>query len=148
MADIFSQEDCETWLESMTDVPHVEKDTPDKPIFLKKLRTVWAKHPQFDANNTILVDDCRYKSLKNNYENCLAIRSYEPKVVARDAPLYLNDLIMPWLLGWITDPYPTAYTRKNPMFDIEDDISGLVADYFIAMEGYSYRSDPPDLQDY
>lgn len=131
----------------MAEVPHVPEHVLNKPVFLKNLRTVWARHPSFDASNTILVDDCRYKSLKNNYENCLAIRSYDPLVVDKDYPFYLLHLILPWLQGWIHDRYPTAYTRKNPIFDIEDDVSGYVADYFIQMEGYTYRFDPPDLGD-
>lgn len=53
------------------------------------------QHLQFDANNTILVDDCGYKFLKNNYDNFLAIRSYKPMVAAQDVPLYLLDLIIP-----------------------------------------------------
>ena len=131
MADIISQEDCETWRWSMAEVLHVPQHVLDKPVFLKNLRTVWARHPLFDASNTILVDDCRYKSLKNNYENCLAIRSYDPPVVDKDYPFYLLDLILPWLQGWIEDQYPTGYTRRNPIFDREDDVSGYVADYFI-----------------
>ena len=62
-------------------------------------------------------------------------------------PFYLVDLILPWLEGWLQDQYPTAYTRRNLIFDIEDDVSRYVADYFIEMEGYSYRFDPPDLGD-
>ena len=124
------------------------KDLHDKPVLLKKLRTIWARHPSFDASNTILVDDSRYKLLQNNYENCLAIRSYDPLVVEEKYPYYLMDLVWPWLDGWIQDEYPTAYSRRNPIFDIEDDVSRYVADYFIRMEGYSYRFDPPDLGDY
>lgn len=131
----------------MAEVPHVPDHVLNKPVFLKNLRTVWARHPLFDASNTILVDDCRYKSLKNNYENCLAIRSYEPPVVDKDYPFYLLDRILPWLQGWIEDQYPTSYTHKNLIFDTEDDVSGYVTDYFIQMESYSYRFDPPDLGD-
>lgn len=131
-------------MDRMEGIPGIDSAHSDKPVFLKKLRTVWARHPQFNANNTILVDDCRYKSLKNNYENCLAIRSYEPKVEVPNAPLYLTEYILPWLQRWLHDPFPTAYARKNPLFDIEDDISGFVTNHFIAMEMYSYREDPPN----
>lgn len=37
-----------------------------------------------------------------------------------------------------------GYCRKHPLFDVEDDLSPLVAEYFVAMEGYSYRFDPPN----
>lgn len=117
----------------------------DKPIFLKLLRTVWKKYPQFNAQNTILVDDTRYKSLKNDYESCVCIRSYEPKYYDPAKPKYLMDVIFPWLCGWIEDKFPTAYSRRTPLFDVEDDISSFVAEYFVAMEGYSYRFDPPQL---
>ena len=131
----------------MAEVPHVANDVLEKPVFLKNLRKIWARHPRFDASNTILVDDCRYKSLKNNYENCLAIRSYDPLVVEEACPFYLVDLILHWLKGWLQDQYPTTYTCRNPIFDVEDDVSRYVADYFIEMEGYSYRFDPPELGD-
>lgn len=130
-------------MKNMAEIPGIELSCSGKEVFLKKLRTVWAKHPQFDASNTILVDDCRYKSLKNNYENCLAIRSYEPKVDVPHSPGYMMTRILPWLFGWLKDPYPSAYTRKNPLFDIEDDISMFIANHFIAMEGYSYSFAPP-----
>ncbi len=131
------------WLSSIHMVPHVTSNVPDKPVFLKLLRTVWAKHPTYDSSTTILVDDCRYKSLKNDYENCLAIRSYEPTYDDPYYPLYLEHLVKPWLTRWIRDPFPTGYTRKNPIFDIEDDISPLVADLFVEREKYSYHFDPP-----
>lgn len=131
----------------MAEVSHLPEHVLDKLVFMKNLRKMWARHPLFDASNTILVDDYRYKSLKNNYENCLAIRSYNPPV-DKDYPFYLVDLILPWLQGWIQDQYPTVYTRKNAIFDTEDDVSGYVANYFIQIEGYSYTFDPPDLGDW
>ena len=60
------------------------------------------------------------------------------------APSYLTEHILPWLERWLRDPFPTAYARKNPLFDIEDDISGFVTNYFVAMEMYSYREEPPN----
>ena len=95
---MFSQEDCEVWLPNILNVPSVPGEVCDKPIFLKLLRSLWAKNLAFDANITILVDDCRYKSLKNDYENCLAIRSYNPMVVEQNDLFYLKDIILPWLL--------------------------------------------------
>ena len=133
----------------MDKIPGIDSDHSRKPIFLNKLRMVWARHPQFNGNNSILVDDCRYKSLKNNYENCLAIRSYKPKVEVPKvevpkAPSYLTEHIFSWLQWWLRDPFPIAYARRNPLFDIEDDISRLVPNYFIAMEMYSYGEEPPN----
>ena len=143
MAGIFSQEDCEIWRQSMRDVAFVQGT--DKPVFPKRLRTIWEKHPNFDATNTILVDDCRYKSLKNDYENCLAIKSYDPMVIEANDQFYLADVILPWLLGWIRDPYPRAYTRKHPIRSVQDEVSSYVTTHFLAVEGYSYKFDPPCL---
>lgn len=140
---MFSQEHCERWLPSIRDVPSMPVGVGDKPVFLKLLRRVWEKHPSYNASTTILVDDCRYKSLKNAYENCLAIRSYEPSYQDPYYPLYLNDLVKPWLQNWIIDPYPTAYSRQHPIFDVEDDLSPIVANYFVEREGYTYLFDPP-----
>ncbi|MCO5561074.1 hypothetical protein L7F22_014695 [Adiantum nelumboides] len=142
--DIFSQEDCEIWRDSFKCVPYVGVEFWQKPIFLKKLQRVWKKHPQFNASNTILLEDTRYKSLKNDYDNCLSIRSFDPGM-EREGSLYLTDIVEPWLLEWIRAPCPLAYCRKHPLFDVEDDLSPLVATYFVAMEGYSYRFDPPNM---
>ena len=115
-----------------------------KPVFQKKLQTVWEKHPEFNASNTLLLEDTHYKSLKNDYDNFLAIRAFEPEVEP-DGSSYLVDLVEPWLLEWIRDPCPLAYCRTHPFFDVEDDLSPLVANYFVEMEGYSYRFDPPKI---
>lgn len=131
----------------MQTIPFLSKDTSNKPVFLKNMKTVWEQHPEFDATNTLLVDDSRYKSLKNDYANCLAVRSYWAAVVNDNFPLYLMHEVLPWLLQWIHDTCPTAYSRKHPMFDVEDDVSPIIASYFVESEGYSYRFDPPDCFD-
>ena len=125
-------------------MPALLEEFGDKPIFLKLLRRVWRKHPQFNVATTLLVDDTRYKSLKNDYESCCCIRSYEPTYYDPQQPKYLMQLIFPWICGWLADKFPTAYSRHNPLFDVEDDISLYVANYFVSLEGYSYRFDPPD----
>lgn len=48
---IWSQDECEQ--EEHPDPELREK----KPLFIKDLRKVWAEHPQYDLNNTIIVDD-------------------------------------------------------------------------------------------
>ena len=116
----------------------------DKPIFLKLLWIEWERYPKFDASNTILLD-CRNKLLKNDYKNCLAIKSYDPMVIEANDQFYLADVILPWLLGWIRDPYPRAYTRKHPIRSVQDEVSSYVTTHFLAVEGYSYKFDPPCL---
>ncbi|MCO5599543.1 hypothetical protein L7F22_053649 [Adiantum nelumboides] len=142
--DIFSQEDCEIWHDSFKCVLYVGTKFWQKLVFLKKLQRVWEKHPQFNTSNTILLEDTRYKSLKNDYDNCLLIRSFDPGVEPKGS-LYLVDIVEPWLLEWIIAPCPLAYCEKHPLFNVEDDLSPLVAEYFVAMEGYSYRFDPPNM---
>lgn len=128
---MLSQEDCEVWLPNILDVPGMPGEVGDKPIFLKLLRSLWAKHWSFDTSTTILVDDYRYKSLKNDYKDFLAIRSYELTYLDPYYPLYLKDLVHPLLEDWIFAPHPIAYSLQHPLFDIEDDVSPLVTDYFI-----------------
>ncbi|MCO5553165.1 hypothetical protein L7F22_006686 [Adiantum nelumboides] len=142
--DIFSQEDCEIWRDSFKCVPYIDAKFWQKPIFLKKLQRVWGKHPQFNASNTILLEDTRYKSLKNDYDNCLFICSFDSGVKPEGSS-YLADIIKPWLLEWIRAPYPLFYCRKHSLFDVEHDLSPLVAEYFVAMEGYLYRFDPSNM---
>ena len=109
--------------------------------FLEEAADSWEKHPQFNASNTMLVEDTCYKSFKNDYLNCLPVRSFEPEVELENSS-YLANVVEPWLAEWIRDPCPLAYCRAHPMFNVEDDLSPLV-NYFVEMEGYSYRFDPP-----
>ncbi|KAI5074780.1 hypothetical protein GOP47_0010741 [Adiantum capillus-veneris] len=107
------------------------------------MKLLWHKYPQFNEASTLLVDDTRYKSLKNDYESCCCIRTYEPNYYDPNKPKYLMDVILPWITGWLDEKFPTAYSRRTPLFDVEDDISLYVVDYFVSLEGYSYRFDPP-----
>lgn len=115
-AGIFSQEDCEIWRDSFKSVSYVAQKFWQKPVFLKKLQTVWEKHLEFNgASNTLLLENTRYKSLKNDYDNCLAIRAFEPEVEP-DGSSYLANLVEPWLLEWIRDPCPLAYIIGLTLF--------------------------------
>ena len=91
------------------------------------------------------MDDSRYKSLKNDYESCLCVCSYEPYYYDPRAPLYMMDVIYLWLTGWIKDSFPTMYSRRTRLFDVQDDLTPLIADHFIAMEGYAYKFDPSPM---
>ena len=93
-----------------------------------------------------VVDDRGYKLMKNDYENCLAVRSYEPNYHDSRHPLYLQDLIEPQLIDQIQDAYSIAYTHKNPFYYLEDETSPLVVDYFIHQKGYSYRFHSLDIK--
>ena len=54
-------------------------------------------------------------------------------------------VIFPWICGWLADKFPTTYSRHNPLFDVEDDISLFAANYFVSMEGYLNCFDPADV---
>ncbi|KAI5069653.1 hypothetical protein GOP47_0015954 [Adiantum capillus-veneris] len=127
----------------MKDVAGLLGQFGDKPIFLKLLRRVWHKHPQFNEASTLLVDDTRYKSLKNDYESCSYIQTYEPNYYDPNKPKYLMDVVLQWITRWLDEKFPTSYSRHTPLFDVEANISLYVADYFVSLEGYSYRFDPP-----
>ncbi|MCO5578582.1 hypothetical protein L7F22_032426 [Adiantum nelumboides] len=139
--EIFSQKDCEIWRDSFKCVLYVGAKFWQKPVFLRR---VWKKHPQFNSSNTILLEDTRYKSLKIDYDNCLSIHSFDLGVEPEGSS-YLVDIVEPWLLEGIRAPCPLAYCKKHPLFDVEDDLSPLIAEYFVAMEGYLYWFDSPNM---
>ncbi len=58
---VFNQDQCES----------VKNPDPEskKPLFLKNLREVWLKYPQYDPTNTLLIDDSDDKS-RNNPKEC------------------------------------------------------------------------------
>lgn len=62
---VWSQKECEA-------VPHPDGDKVDKPLFLKNLARVWERFPQYNAGNTILVDNEPRKS-RNNPPSCLHV---------------------------------------------------------------------------
>ena len=71
---------------------------------------------------------------------CLYVLSYKSDYYDPRAPLYLMDVIYPWLTGWIKDSFPTMYSRCTPLFDVQDDLTPLIADHFIAVKGwYAYK---------
>ncbi|MCO5566454.1 hypothetical protein L7F22_020131 [Adiantum nelumboides] len=89
-----AREDCEIWRDSFKCVPYVDAKFWQKPVFLKKLRRVWEKHIQFNASNTILLEDTRYKSLKNDYDNRLSICSFDLEVELEGSS-YLANIVEP-----------------------------------------------------
>lgn len=44
-------------------------DNPHKPIFLKNLSSIWEKFPQYNASNTLIIDDSDAKMV-NNPQQC------------------------------------------------------------------------------
>ena len=47
----------------------VPTDNPHKPIFLKNLSVVWEEFPQYNASNTLIIDDSNAKMV-NNPKDC------------------------------------------------------------------------------
>ena len=68
---IFDQSDCDQVSESIApDIGEQRKDkSTKKPIFLKNLTKVWGRYPQFNEENTIIVDDSDHKMI-NNPKTC------------------------------------------------------------------------------
>ena len=75
-------------------------------MFLKNLSAVWAKHLEYNSSNTILIDDARYKSLKNPCENYICPPTFEPEDESQNAT-YLMNTLLPYINEWMNDPFPT-----------------------------------------
>ena len=62
--DIYCQDECKIQATSLKE-RSLAREFGDKHVLLKLLKRVFERHPQFDAVDTILVDDSKYNSLNN-----------------------------------------------------------------------------------
>lgn len=128
---IMSQEGCQQASFTMADVSKVavSKDS-GKPIFLKCLSDFWAvTKGQYHANNTLLVDDSRYKSMQNPWHYCICPTSFDPEDPDQD-PNYMMSTLLPWLLRWnAAKDYP-KYATKSMIFNSNDNVSSHVIEHY------------------
>ncbi|MCO5577884.1 hypothetical protein L7F22_031719 [Adiantum nelumboides] len=61
---LFSDWQCEKW-SYFEEIAKAPRDLAGKPMFFKPLYHVWNKFPEYDSSWTLLVDDSRYKNMRN-----------------------------------------------------------------------------------
>lgn len=109
-------------------VPSAPESLWQKPIFLKNLSVVWDKLPEYNAQNTMLVDDSRYKCLRNPEHTYVCPEGFDPEDVNQD-PKYLTKVMLPWLYRWAQCSLSDMFVHFNPIKNDRDHISQLVIDY-------------------
>ncbi|KAF5742734.1 C-terminal domain small phosphatase isoform X2 [Tripterygium wilfordii] len=75
-------------------------ENEDKPLFLKERKEMWNAFEEYNATNTLLVDDSPYKALKNPAHTVIFPKSYNHMDVNDfslgdngDLRMYLKDLV-------------------------------------------------------
>ncbi|MCO5580463.1 hypothetical protein L7F22_034331 [Adiantum nelumboides] len=61
---LFSDWQCEKW-SYFEEIAKAPRDLVGKRLFFKLLHHVWNKFPEYDSSRTLLVDDSRYKNMRN-----------------------------------------------------------------------------------
>lgn len=127
--DILSQETCRKADFCLADMPRSSagRDT-SKPIFLKCLMDFWLHHSKFNAKNTMLVDDTRYKSMLNPWECCTCPPSFDPEEDDQD-PHFLTTTLLPWLTRWRMSENRALYAAQHMLFNPMDTLSNAVMEY-------------------
>ena len=88
--DVISQDRCRKNYFSLADVPGTASGRDSsKPLFLKCLVDFWQYFSEFNGSNTLLVDDTRYKSMRNPWHCCICPPSFDPEDDDQD-PNYLD----------------------------------------------------------
>ncbi len=67
----FDQSYCETV------TPHPDPKE-NKPLFKKNLTTVWAAFPQYNQDNTLLIDDSNWKTIGNPAGTVIKVQTWHP----------------------------------------------------------------------
>lgn len=127
---LFSQQQCEKW-SYFEEIPHTPIDLRDKPVFFKPLYQVWRQFPKYDEDRTLLVDDTRYKNMRNNWDNCICPPTFDPLNEEQD-PYYLTRTLLPWLCRWVLTPNALDYTKANPISNPSDELSRQVFAQFVS----------------
>ncbi|MCO5584017.1 hypothetical protein L7F22_037936 [Adiantum nelumboides] len=102
----------------------------DVNLFFKPLHHVWNKFLEYDSSRTLLVDDSRYKNMRNVWDNCISPPTFDT-LDEDQHPDYLTRTLLPWLCRWALTPNSLEYTKANPISNPKDDLSSLVLEYFV-----------------
>ena len=104
-----------------------------KPIFLKCLEDVWCYEPEFTEENTLLVDDTRYKTMLNPWHCCICPTTFDLEDAGQD-PYFLTGNLLPWLLKWRASPTPRQYVNRNIMYNSKDTLSSIVMEHHSSLQ--------------
>ena len=126
---LFSQQQCEKW-SYFEEIPQTPIDLRDKPVFFKPLYHVWRRFREYDEAWTLLVDDTRYKNMRNNWDNCICPPTFDPMNEEQD-PDYLTRTLLPWLCRCVLTPNALDYTKANPINNPSDELSRAVFSHFV-----------------
>ncbi|MCO5612845.1 hypothetical protein L7F22_067116 [Adiantum nelumboides] len=120
---------CEKW-SYFEEIAKAPRDLASKPVFFKPLHHVWNKFPEYDSSRILLVDDSRYKNMRNVWDNCICPPTFDPLDEDQD-PDYLTRTLLPWLCRWALTPDSLEYTKANPISNPKDELSSLVFEHFV-----------------
>ncbi|KAL6973466.1 hypothetical protein U1Q18_027651 [Sarracenia purpurea var. burkii] len=104
-----------------TDTGFNTVENRDKPMLLKELKKLWEKHEpdlpwekgEFNASNTLLLDDSPYKALRNPMHTAIFPHSYRYKN-AKDNSLGLGGDLRVYLEGLASADNVQMYIELNP----------------------------------
>lgn len=133
---VLAQDRCRTAGFTLSDVNGVlvDRESGRKPIFLKCLEDIWCNElVEFTEENTLLVDDTRYKSMLNPYHCCICPPSFDPED-AEQAPMFLLETLLPWLMRWRVSKTPRDFVHLNMMFNDKDTLSTAVMEHQAACD--------------
>lgn len=88
-----------------------------KPVVMKELKNVYRQFPRFGIENTLLIDDSRYKSHYNEKNTTICPNTFDP---ARVDGQFLNTTLKDWLTGLLQADSVPSYVENNPMYNVYD----------------------------
>ena len=131
--DMIGQDRCTQPSFKLCDVDGVPAGRDNsKPIFCKRLSNLWETYPNFNSDNTLLVDDTRYKSMLNPWHTCISPPSFEPEDKEAD-PFFLTNILMPWLMQWEASKNPAKYAEENMIKNHKDEVSTHVMQHYFML---------------
>lgn len=132
--DFITQDRCREASCTLSDVNGVPSGSENrKPIFLKFLEDEWHYEPEFTEENTLLVDDTRYKTMPNPWNGCICPTTFDPEDADQD-PYFLTLNLLPWLLKCRASPTPRQYVNCNMMYNSKDTLSSIVMEHHSSLQ--------------
>ena len=85
-----------------------------KPLFLKELSRVWAEYSQFDASNTLMLDNHAEKFERNPLHTCVLVPHFAFDAPADDDVLAPHGELTRLLRGMAAAPDVRVYAAATP----------------------------------
>ncbi|MCO5571966.1 hypothetical protein L7F22_025717 [Adiantum nelumboides] len=127
--DLFSNWQCEKW-SYFEEIAGASRDLAGKPLFFEPLYHDWNTFPNYDSSWTLLVDDSRYKNMRNVWDNYICPPTFDPLSEDQD-PDYLMHTLLPWLCRWALTPNSLEYTKANPISNHKDELLSLDFEHIV-----------------